>query len=112
MGCKTVKTAETMNLYDIKRINFESQAKVMKALSHPSRLLIVHALMDHELCVCELRELMKHNLSTVSRHLSVLKNAGLLVEEKRGLYVYYKLCCNGLREFLVSMNNLTGEASS
>ena len=101
-----------MELYDIKRIDYDQQAKVMKALAHPSRLLIVHALMDHELCVCELRELLQHqnNLSTVSRHLSVLKNAGLLVEEKRGLYVCYHLCCNGLREFLVSMDRIVGEA--
>ncbi len=100
-----------MELYDIKQINYEAQAKVMKALAHPSRLLIAHALLDHELCVCELRELLKHNLSTVSRHLSVLKNAGLLVEEKRGLYVYYHLCCAGLRDFLVSMDHLVGETA-
>jgi len=100
-----------MELYDIKRMNYEAQAKVMKALAHPSRLLIAHALLDHELCVCELRELLKHNLSTVSRHLSVLKNAGLLVEEKRGLYVYYHLCCKGLRDFLMSMKNLVGETA-
>ncbi len=100
-----------MELYDVKRVDYEAQAKVMKALAHPSRLLIAHALLDHELCVCELRELLKQNLSTVSRHLSVLKNAGLLVEEKRGLYVYYHLCCDGLRDFLISMNNLVGETA-
>jgi ArsR family transcriptional regulator len=46
-----------MELYDIKQLDVQNQAKVMKALGHPSRLLIVHALMDHELCVCEPREL-------------------------------------------------------
>ena len=101
-----------MELYDVKRMDYEAQAKVMKALAHPSRLLIAHALLDHELCVCELRELVKNNLSTVSRHLSVLKNAGLLIEEKRGLYVYYHLCCTELRSFLFSMKNLTGQAES
>ena len=101
-----------MELYDIKRINFEAQAKVMKALAHPSRLLIVHALMDHELCVCELRELLKHNLSTVSRHLSVLKNAGLLVEDKRGLYVYYKLTVPCLANFLNCVNRMVCETNS
>lgn len=101
-----------MELYDVKRIDYEAQSKVMKALAHPSRLLIAHALLDHELCVCELRELLKQNLSTVSRHLSVLKNAGLLIEEKRGLYVYYHLCCDSLRDFLRSMNNLVGETCS
>jgi DNA-binding transcriptional ArsR family regulator len=99
-----------MELYDIKQINYEAQSKVMKALAHPSRLLIVHALMDHELCVCELRELLPHNLSTVSRHLSVLKNAGLLSEEKRGLYVYYKLTCPCINHFLSCVGQIVGEA--
>ena len=99
-----------MELYDIKQVDYEGQAKVMKALAHPSRLLIVQALMDHELCVCELRELLPHNLSTVSRHLSVLKNAGLLREEKRGLYVYYHLTCPCLTDFLACVGRITGEA--
>ena len=99
-----------MELYDVKQKDYQGQATVMKALAHPSRLLIIHALMDHELCVCELRELLQQTLPTVSRHLSVLKNAGLLVEEKRGLYVYYHLCCDGLREFLISMDRIVGEA--
>ena len=101
-----------MELYDIKRIDFEAQAKVMKALAHPSRLLIVQALMDHELCVCELHELLPHNLSTVSRHLSVLKNAGLLSEEKRGLYVYYKLTTPCLNSFLQCVTQMVCETQS
>jgi len=99
-----------MELYDIKRIDYDKQAKVMKALAHSSRLLIVQALMDHELCVCELHELLPHNLSTVSRHLSVLKNAGLLSEEKRGLYVYYHLTCPCINTFLSCVTQITGEA--
>jgi len=101
-----------MELYDIKQINYEAQAKVMKALAHPSRLLIVNALMDHELCVCELRELLPHNLSTVSRHLSVLKNAGLLSEEKRGLYVYYKLTVPCLSNFLSCVTQMVTESKA
>lgn len=99
-----------MELYDVKRLDVHNQATVMKALAHPSRLLIVHALMDHELCVCELRELLNQSLPTVSRHLSVLKNAGLLGEEKRGLYVYYHLKCPCIGEFLNCVGKITGEA--
>jgi ArsR family transcriptional regulator len=101
-----------MDLNEIKATDFSRQVKVMKALAHPSRQLIAHALLDHELCVCELQEMLGQNMSTVSRHLSVLKNAGLLVEEKRGLYVYYRLCCKGFRDFLIAMKKVTGEASS
>lgn len=99
-----------MELYDVKRMNYQNQAVVMKALAHSSRLLIVHALMDHELCVCELRELLNQTLPTVSRHLSVLKNAGLLKEEKRGLYIYYHLTCPCINEFLACVTRITGEA--
>jgi ArsR family transcriptional regulator len=100
-----------MNLCDIEKIDFAAQAKVMKALAHPSRLLIVHALMDHELCVCELRDLLGQDISTVSRHLSVMKNAGLLVEDKRGLYVYYKLTAPCLKNFLNCVNKMVCETA-
>ena len=99
-----------MELYDVKQTDYRNQADVMKALGHPSRLLIVNALMDHELCVCELRELLGQTLPTVSRHLSVLKNAGLLKEEKRGLYVYYHLTCPCIGDFLDCVGRITGEA--
>ena len=99
-----------MELYEVKQTDYRNQATVMKALGHPSRLLIVHALMDHELCVCELRELLGQTLPTVSRHLSVLKNAGLLREEKRGLYIYYRLTCPCIGDFLACVGRITGEA--
>jgi ArsR family transcriptional regulator, arsenate/arsenite/antimonite-responsive transcriptional repressor len=85
------------------------QAKIMKALSHPSRLLIVQSLMNGERCVCELRDLCEQDMSTVSRHLSVLKNAGLLSEDKRGLYVFYKLTVPCLANFLKCVNTMIVE---
>ena len=99
-----------MELTNVKQTDYDEQAQVMKALAHPSRLLIVHALMEHRLCVRELQELLPHNISTVSRHLSVLKNAGLLAEEKCGLYVYYKLTCPCISTFLSCVGQITGEA--
>ena len=92
------------------RIDLQNQANVMKALAHPSRLTIIYALLEQERCVCELLELLDHSAPTASRHLSVLKNAGLLREEKRGLYVYYKLTCHCIVEFLSCVGRITGEA--
>jgi len=92
--------------------SLRGQVKVIKALAHPSRLLIVHALMDHELCVRELRDLLDQDMSTVSRHLSVLKNAGLLLEDKRGLYVYYKLTAPCLINFLSCVDNVICESTA
>lgn len=73
------------------------QAKIFKALGHPSRLLMVDALRAGEKCVCELRELVGDDMSTVSRHLAVLREAGVVTSEKRGTNMYYrlKLACLG-----------------
>jgi ArsR family transcriptional regulator len=95
-----------MQIEELKQIDFTARVKVIKALAHPSRLLIVEALKSHELCVCELRELVQADISTVSKHLTVLKNAGLLNEEKRGLYVYYSLRCKCLTGFLACVDGL------
>ena len=69
----------------------EARAKVIKALGHPSRLLMVEELADGELSVWELTDKVGASISTVSKHLSVLKNAGIVTDEKRGNQVFYRL---------------------
>jgi DNA-binding transcriptional ArsR family regulator len=69
----------------------ERRATILKALAHPSRLLMVEALAEGEKCVCELQVLVGADMSTVSKHLAVLKRAGLVESEKRGLQVFYTL---------------------
>lgn len=77
------------------------QAKIFKALGHPSRLLMVDALMrQEELCVCDLQTLVGADMSTISKHLSVLKDAGVLRDSKRGLNVYYSLQLKCLATFI------------
>jgi len=73
------------------RVRYEARANVVKALAHPTRLFIVDELSRRERCVCELRNMVGADISTVSRHLSVLKQAGLVEDEKRGLQVWYRL---------------------
>lgn len=68
-----------------------AQAKVLKALAHPTRLLLVEELARKTRCVCELRDAAGLDISTVSKHLSLLRNAGIVVDEKRGLKVFYSL---------------------
>jgi ArsR family transcriptional regulator len=70
---------------------YESRAAVLKALAHPTRLFLVDELARGERCVCELTAMVGADISTVSKHLSVLKNIGILQDEKRGLQVYYSL---------------------
>lgn len=71
--------------------DFTERAMVMKAMAHPSRLLMIDELSRGERCVCELTELVGHDMSTVSKHLSLLKKAGIVEDDKRGLQVYYRL---------------------
>ncbi len=73
------------------RARYETRAQVMKALAHPTRLFIVDQLAQGERCVCELTEMIGADVSTVSRHLSVLKAAGIVADEKRSVQVYYSL---------------------
>jgi DNA-binding transcriptional ArsR family regulator len=70
---------------------YERRARVIKSLAHPSRLLIVEKLAEHEHSVGELKALIGSDMSTVSKHLSVLKNAGVIEDHKRGAFVYYSL---------------------
>lgn len=71
---------------------YEARAKIIKAMAHPARLLVVDELSKTgERCVCELTEMIGSDMSTVSRHLAVLKGAGIVEDEKRGQMVYYRL---------------------
>ena len=69
----------------------EAKAYVLKALGHPTRLWMAEQLADGEKCVCELAEFIDADFSTISKHLSVLKQAGVVMDEKRGKQVYYRL---------------------
>ena len=70
---------------------FQERARIMKALAHPSRLMMVDELSRGERCVCELTEMVGDDISTISKHLSILKNAGIVADEKRGTKVFYSL---------------------
>ena len=79
---------------------YEARAKIIKALAHPARLFIVDELSRGvERCVCELTEMVGVEMSTVSRHLTVLKNVGLVEDEKRGAQVYYRIRCGCVPDF-------------
>jgi len=74
-----------------KQLLYERQAEIAKAIAHPLRTAIVDFLKDGEQCVCDIAEYVGSERSNVSRHLSVMVNAGLLDYRKDGLKVIYKL---------------------
>ncbi len=72
---------------------YEARARIIKAMAHPTRLFIVDELSRGERCVCEITDMVGADMSTVSKHLAILKNAGILDDEKRGSQVWYRLKC-------------------
>ena len=85
---------------DSLRPRYEARARILKAMAHPSRLLIIEELQKQERCVNELTEMIGSDMSTVSKHLSVLKNAGLVTDEKRANCIYYTLRCTCILDFI------------
>jgi ArsR family transcriptional regulator len=67
--------------------------KLFKALGDPTRLRIVKLLERGELCVCQLTAALGMGQSRISRHLSVLKESGLIEDRRAGKWVHYRLCC-------------------
>jgi len=65
--------------------------KVMKSLSEPNRVKIIKLLQERDICVCELREALRMAQPTVSKHLKILEDAGLVKHKKDGLWVIYSL---------------------
>lgn len=71
---------------------YEMYASIFKALAHPKRIMIVELLSKYgELCVCSIAQKLNIDQPSVSKHLNILKNAGIVRSEKKGLTVNYKL---------------------
>jgi len=77
--------------------------RVMKALSDPNRVKIVKLLGEKELCVCEITALLKLAQPTVSRHLKVLEDAGLVQSWKDGSWVNYRIRADEDSEYAGAM---------
>jgi ArsR family transcriptional regulator len=77
-----------------------AKTKVLKALAHPARLWMAERLEGGERCVCELVDGLGLDFSTVSKHLLVLKNAGVVADDKRGKQVFYTLRCPCVLTFM------------
>lgn len=92
---------------------YKAQARIMKALAHPTRLFIVDELSRGERCVCELTDMIGVEMPTVSRHLSQLKSAGIVDDDKRGAQVFYRLrvpCVKNFFKCVSEVRDRTKEA--
>jgi ArsR family transcriptional regulator, arsenate/arsenite/antimonite-responsive transcriptional repressor len=85
---------------DVERQQAERMAKIAKALADPVRLQLVDVLRKHagKVCVCELVPLFDLSQPTVSHHLKVLREAGIVDSERQGLWAYYYVTPDSLKE--------------
>jgi DNA-binding transcriptional ArsR family regulator len=84
----------------------EARARIIKAMAHPTRLFLVDTLSRGERCVCELTEMVGADTSTVSKHLSLLRAAGIVADEKRGNQVFYSLKVPCVLNFFSCVENV------
>ncbi len=89
----------------------EARAKVVKALGHPTRLFIVDELSRGERCVCELTEMVGADVSTVSKHLAVMRSAGIVLDDRRGQQVFYRLRVPCILNFFGCVEAVLDEAT-
>lgn len=85
------------------------RAEVIKALAHPSRLAMVDALERGERCVCELRDIVGADMSTVSKHLALMKQAGIVSDRREGQKIFYHLRCPCIIRFLDCVDAVLAE---
>jgi ArsR family transcriptional regulator len=84
----------------VARTRTDTRVRALKALAHPARLKVVEALGRGERCVLDLRKLVGLDLSTVSRHLKLLADAGLLASRREGRKVLYSLAAPCVLDYL------------
>ena len=86
---------------DIKasRLSAKDRSVIVKAMAHPTRLLVMEVLTRGEMCVNDLTTLAGCDVTTLSKHLALMRKAGLLQCEKRGVSVFYQIACPCFLEF-------------
>lgn len=77
--------------------------KTFKALSDNNRVRIIHLLLQKELCVCEITYILNLATSTVSKHLSILKEAGIVIDSKDGKWIDYSINRNNQPELIANI---------
>jgi len=85
---------------------FEKQAEIAKAVAHPLRMAVIDYLRDGEQCVCDIAQAVGSERSNVSRHLTVMVNAGVLTYRKEGLKVFYSLRTPCVLKFLACVTQV------
>ena len=94
------------------KVLFESQVSILKALTHPARIAILHILRDGEHCVCHLSAYLGFRQAYISQQLSVLREAGLIQDRRDGWNIYYRVVNPLIFEVLDAVEVMTDEQVS
>lgn len=90
---------------------YVKRAAFLKAMAHPVRVMIIEELKKNELCVNEITEIAGLDISTVSKHLKLMKNEGILYDRKKGNCNYYYLRVSCITEFMKCLDFALDEVS-
>ncbi len=90
---------------------YKKLAQGLKAIAHPTRLFIVLQQSQKPLCVCDLAEIVGDDISTISKHITLLKNAGILESTKEGHRNYYRLKTPCVLDYIDCFSKLVGKPS-
>ena len=88
---------------------YETNAKILKALSDPNRLKIIDLLSCGEKCACVILESFEFTQPTLSHHMKVLMDCGLIEVRKDGIWNYYKLASKNTNKLVLFLMNLITE---
>jgi DNA-binding transcriptional ArsR family regulator len=87
---------------------YEQQAKLFKALTHPARLAILEILREGEECVCHMEAFLGYRQAYISQQLSVLREAGLILDRRDGWNIYYRVIQPEVYDILDMAYHMTG----
>lgn len=91
------------------KMNYEENAKIIKSLSDPSRLKIIDILSCGEMCACDILQHFDFTQPTLSHHMKVLIESGLVEARREGLWNYYYLNINNCNKVSIFLMNLVTE---
>jgi DNA-binding transcriptional ArsR family regulator len=84
----------------------KDSSKILKALGHPVRFYLLEKILKNKICVCALANELDMSVPSISKHFSVLKNAGIVEEEREGNNIYYRIKFTSIAELLNSVRKI------
>jgi DNA-binding transcriptional ArsR family regulator len=100
---------DILNIMSAMNDNFEPQAKIFKALTHPVRLAILNILRSGEECVCHMEAALGYRQAYISQHLMLLREAGLIQDRRDGWNIFYRVTKPEVFALIDATGEMAGE---